>query len=121
MITQGVRSSAEVMSGSDLAREPDLPVPAQRALTFSLLFSAFRCTVQYILLPLILPWVGLAAAVPEWLLAILGVLALAALIKNARLVWRMRHARRWNYMAVATIASAALLVFMAIDVNKLLN
>src|SRR5690242_3429311 len=30
---------------------PPLPAPAQRALTFGLLLSAFRCTVQYIVLP----------------------------------------------------------------------
>src|SRR5947209_1339368 len=46
------------------ALETPLPAAAQKALTFGLVLSAVRCTLQYVLLPFVLPWVGLAASIP---------------------------------------------------------
>src|SRR5581483_769328 len=88
-----------------------LPAPAQRALTFGLLLSALRCTVQYILLPVVLPWAGFAAAIPTWILLLLGIVAIGFLARNVRNLWMLHHARRWRYFALASIATAALLVF----------
>ena len=100
---------------------PPLPAQAQRALTFGLLVSAFRCTVQYVLLPFVLPWVGLTAAIPAWITLVLGALAIAALIRNVRTLWRMRHARRWSYLFLALMVGASLVIFSVVDARTLFH
>lgn len=101
--------------------EHPLPARAQRALTFGLLLSALRCTIQYVLLPFVLPWIGVASSIPPWVTLILGGLALASLIRNVRYLWRLHHARRWSYLMLAAIVAAALLVFMLVDLHNLLG
>lgn len=100
---------------------PPLPQRAQRALTFGILLSALRCTVQYILLPFVLPWIGIAASIPPWLTFTLGVLAIGALARNVRYLWRLGHARKWSYLFLALVIGGALLVFAAIDLHNLLG
>lgn len=100
---------------------PPLPLPAQRALTFALLLSAVRCTVQYVLIPFVLPWVGLAASVPPWLTLVLGGLAILSLVRNVALMWRLHHARRWSYLFLAVVMTGALLVFAVVDLHSLLH
>ena len=106
---------------SPLSPTPPLPAPAQRALTFGLLLSALRCTVQYIVLPFVLPWVGATAAIPRWLILVLGLLALGALARNVRALWRVRHARRWSYLLLALVVAASLLLFTVVDLRALLQ
>jgi hypothetical protein len=100
---------------------PPLPQPAQRALTFGILLSAVRCTVQYILLPFVLPWIGIATTIPPWLTFVLGALALGALARNVRYLWRLGHARKWSYLFLALVVGGALLVFAAVDLHTLLR
>ena len=98
-----------------------LPPSAQRAINFALLLSALRCTAQYIVLPFVLPWIGVAATIPPWVTLVLGALALASLARNVRVLWRTRHARRWSYLLVALSVAAALLLFTVVDVRALLH
>jgi ABC-type iron transport system FetAB permease component len=98
-----------------------LPEPAQRALTFGLLLSALRCTLQYVMIPFVLPWIGVTAAIPPWLTLALGLLALAAIARNVRYLWRMRHARRWSYVFLAAVVGGSLLVFTVVDLHALLH
>lgn len=111
--------SATVTAGSE-ASTP-LPAPAQRALNYALLLSALRCTMQYVMLPFVLPWIGVAATIPPWVTLALGALALGSLARNVRYLWRVRHARRWSYLVLASIMAAALLVFVTVDVRALLR
>src|SRR5947209_2579325 len=92
----GMRASAAAPSA-----DAPLPAPAQRALSFGLLLSAVRCSIQYVLLPFVLPWIGVTGAIPPWLTLALGTLAVAALARNLRTLWRLRHAQRWNYLFLA--------------------
>lgn len=103
------------------ALESPLPAPAQRALTFGLILSALRCTVQYVLLPFVLPWIGVAASIPPWITLVLGGLAIVSLTRNVRYLWRLHHARRWSYLALALIVTTALLLFMVMDLRNLLG
>jgi ABC-type iron transport system FetAB permease component len=106
-------------SSAQAVARPPLPAPAQNALTFALLLSAIRCTVQYVLLPFVLPWIGVAASVPPWVTLILGAVALASLARNVRRLWQTRHARRWSYLFVAGLVGAALVLFTVVDLRAL--
>jgi hypothetical protein len=90
-------------------------------MTFALLFSALRCTLQYVLLPFVLPWIGIAASVPPWLTLVLAGVALASLTRNGLILWRRRHARLRSYLAVASVVGTALVIFMVMDVRALLG
>ena len=118
-------SSARALAGaraeSRLGLDAPLPAPAQRALKFGLLLSALRCTVQYVVLPFVVPWIGVAASIPIWLTLALGAVALGALARNTRNLWRLRHARRWSYLMLAVIVGGSLLLFAVVDVHTLLH
>ncbi len=120
MVTEEIDVSPALPAGQSRV-PPALPAPAQRALTFALLLSALRCTVQYIVLPFVLPWIGVAASVPSWLTLALGALAIVFLVRNVRRLWKMRHARRWSYLLVAGVVAASLLLFMFVDLRTLLH
>jgi len=116
-----VPSAQGSVAGAHRAPESPLPAPAQRALTFGLLLSALRCTIQYVLLPFVLPWIGAAASIPPWVTLVLGGVALASLARNVRYLWRLHHARRWSYLALASIVAMALVLFMAMDLRTYLG
>ncbi|HEU5424242.1 MAG TPA: hypothetical protein VFU72_11920 [Nitrolancea sp.] len=99
---------------------PAVPPPVERAVTFALLVSAFRCTVQYVLLPFVVPWVGVAT-LPPWFTLALTLLAGGMLGRNARALWRLRHAQRWTYLLFGVALVGALLLFIAVDLRALLT
>jgi hypothetical protein len=112
-------SPGGVTAGGRVHSAP-LPAPAQRALTFGLMISALRCTVQYVVLPFVLPWIGVARTLPIWATVILSLVALAALVRNVRYLWRLRHARRWSYLFISGAVVASLVLFMVVDLHSLL-
>ena len=120
MVTEEIDVPPALPAGR-LGVPPALPAPAQRALTFALLLSALRCTVQYIVLPFVLPWIGVAASIPSWLTLALGALAIVFLLRNVRCLWKARHARRWSYLLVAGVVAASLLLFVFVDLRTLLH
>jgi hypothetical protein len=108
------------MAEAPLAPHPPLPAPAQRALTFGLLLSALRCTTQYVVLPFVLPWIGVTTSIPPWITLALGALALGSVTRNVRYLWRLRHPRRWSYLVLALVVIVSLLLFTAVDLRALL-
>ena len=98
-----------------------MPAPVERAFTFAILLSALRCTVQYVILPFVLPWIGVVAEVPAWVTLALSLLAFFSLARSVRILWRMRHAQRWNYLILAFVVLAALLLFVFVDARRLIG
>jgi hypothetical protein len=84
------------------------------------MISALRCTVQYVVLPFGLPWIGVARTLPIWATVILSLVALTALVRNVRYLWRLRHARRWSYLFISGAVVASLVLFMVVDLHSLL-
>ena len=123
MSVQVMRNESKVPKVHHARRAPEtpLPAPAQRALTFGLLLSALRCTVQYVLLPFVLPWIGVAASIPPRVTLVLGGLALASLTRNVRSLWRLHHARLWSYLALAFGVAVALVLFMVMDLRNIVG
>ncbi|HEX6506372.1 MAG TPA: hypothetical protein VF221_01960 [Chloroflexota bacterium] len=116
-----VGSPLGMMAEAPLAPDPPLPARSRRALTFGLLLSALRCTAQYVVLPFVLPWIGVTTTIPPWVTLGLGALALGSLARNVRYLWRLHHPRRWSYIVIAVIVAAALLVFTVVDLHALLH
>jgi hypothetical protein len=111
-------------SATSQAAQPELttlPPGADRGFTFAILLSALRCTAQYVLLPFVLPWLGVAASIPPWLTLALSAIALISLTRNLRYLWRMRYSRRWSYLGLALVVGIGLLIFVGVDLSALLR
>ena len=94
---------------------------AERAFGFSLIFSGVRCILQYVVLPFVLPIIGLTtdAAVPLTL-AINGV-ALIAVLYSLRRFWQINYKHKWQYLPVALTAVLILGAYIVLDIHALLG
>ncbi len=92
---------------------------AERAFGFSLVFSAVRCILQYVVLPFVLPLVGIAgdAAVPVMLA--INVVAVVAILFSIRRLWRINYKHKWSYLGVGLTALAILTAFLVYDLAGL--
>jgi hypothetical protein len=100
------------------------PTPAQvrgsdRVMGGYILFVAVRCTLQYILLPFVLPLIGLNNAISIALSALIDVFALGMIVYNIRRLWNTSW--RWRYVALSVIMVSILAVFLVKDFNFFLS
>lgn len=106
-----------------LLRIPDGPPAAegaaQRAFSTSILVSATRCLLTYIVLPFVAPALGLAAGVGPAIGIPIGVVAIGCNILTIRRFWAADHRWRWAYTAIALTVIALLLVLMVEDILDL--
>jgi hypothetical protein len=106
-----------------LLRIPDgPPAPegaAQRAFSTSILVSATRCLMTYIVLPFVAPALGLAAGVGPAIGIPIGILAIGCNILTIRRFWAADHRWRWAYTAIALTVIALLLILMVEDILDL--
>ena len=91
----------------------------QRVLTRSVMVVALRCTLQYILLPFVLPLIGLSGAVSVWLGMALELFALGMMAFNVRRLWNTSW--RWRYIGLSTLTGTFLLIMLYIDIATLLK
>ncbi|GIV83234.1 MAG: hypothetical protein KatS3mg052_0241 [Candidatus Roseilinea sp.] len=83
---------------------PVLPPEAQvragdRLFGGSLAFVALRCTLRYIVLPFLLPLVGLASTLSATIALVVDAIALITIALNVRRLWHTNW--RWRYMGLA--------------------
>lgn len=106
------------MATIDETREETEIQRGQRALRFPLVWVAIRCTLQYILLPFVLPFFGLGGRFSIWVSAALEVVALAMVTYNVRRLWNTSW--RWRYLALSAVTLSAIGLFLFLDVRALL-
>ena len=94
-------------------------IGATRAFNVSVLISGVRCTLAYVVLPFLLPVLGLAPGVGPILGVPIGVIAIAANAVSIRRFWRVRHPWRRPVTAVHIAVIALLVVMLVIDVSAL--
>lgn len=94
---------------------------ARQLVEKSLLISMARCLLTYILLPFVVPVLGLAAGVAPAIGVIVGVVAIVANLASVRRFWRADHRYRWHYTALATVIVVALMWLVVVDVVELLG
>ena len=92
---------------------------AENVLTLSLMFSGLRCILQYVLLPFLLPIVGVAADAAAPILLLINLIAMASIFFSLRRFWTIGYKHRWGYLAVALTALTLLLAFTLHDLMKL--
>jgi hypothetical protein len=94
---------------------------AQRAFSTSVLVSAVRCTLTYLVLPFVAPALGLAAGVGPAVGIPIGAVAVGSNVMTIRRFWAADHRWRWAYTALALTVIALLFVLMVVDVVSLVG
>lgn len=94
---------------------------AQAAFRTSILVSTVRCLLTYIVLPFVVPAVGLAAGVGPVISLAISAVAIFFLVGSMRRFWRVHHRKRWHYTTLALIVGALLVVGSVLDVVNLIS
>lgn len=79
---------------------------AQKAFQTSVAVAAVRCLIMYILLPFVLPAIGIAAGVGPWIGLPIAIAAIVAVTMSIRRFWRADHSKRWHYTVIGTVVIA---------------
>ena len=92
---------------------------SDRILGGSMVFVAVRCTIQYVILPFVLPLFGLSNAVSVVLSTILEVFALGMIIYNLVRLWGTGW--RWRYLALSVVMAGLIGTFLYFDIQHWLG
>lgn len=102
--------------------QPHLPETELRsAFSRSILVSAARCTLTYLVIPFLIPVLGVAGDLAPWIGVPLGTLAIVFNVKSIRRFWRADHRWRWGYTAISATVICLLVYLVAADLIELLT
>jgi hypothetical protein len=123
--TTGDRSKAD-QAMRRLLRVPEekKPIPesaTHRIFGTSILLSATRCLLSYIVLPILLPVLGLAKGVGPLIGIPVGVLALTFDVLGIRRFWLADHHQKWLFSAVYAVVGAMVLTLLIVDIVDLIG
>ncbi len=77
----------------------------------SILLSAVRCMLTYVLLPALAPVVDLTGAVGPVVGLVIGAVSSVAIVASMRRFWRADHRLRWAY----TVVGGGILILLAVQ------
>lgn len=97
------------------------PDDATRVFSTSILISAVRCTLAYVLFPWVLPAVGIAGGVGPGIGLAVGIVAIGFNVASIRRFHRSNHAWKWPITALNATVIGLLVILAAIDVGDLLG
>lgn len=92
---------------------------AHRAFRVSVVVSAVRCLITYVLIPVVVPLLSLSG----WVAAPVGIALCALAVVNGvvsvRRFWRADHPQRWMYTAFIGVVFVILAVALVTDLTRL--
>ncbi|MEL6892383.1 MAG: hypothetical protein AAFP84_12350 [Actinomycetota bacterium] len=94
---------------------------ARSAFQKSLAYTTCRCLLMYIILPFVLPAVGIAQGVGPLIAIPVGVLAIVSIVYSIRRFWRADHSKRWHYTVFGTVIIGFLVYLTIADTIDLLR
>ncbi len=87
-----------------------------RIFSASIFLSALRCLLSYIVLPFVLPAIGLARGVGPAIGIPIGVLALTFDFLGIRRFWMADHRQRWAFTALYAVVGTMVFVLLVVDI-----
>lgn len=87
----------------------------------SILLSATRCLLSYIVLPILLPLLGLAKGVGPIVGIPVGVLALTFDVLGIRRFWLADHHQKWMFSALYAVVGAMVFTLLVVDIVDVLR
>jgi hypothetical protein len=119
------RSKADMVVRSVLRiRERPAGVSAKSAYAAfqrSMMISAIRCTLTYVVFPFVVPAVGFATGVGPILGIVIGLVAMTCDVFTIRRFFAIDHKWRWHFSAVALTVICFLAVLMVQDIAHLVT
>ena len=94
---------------------------ARSAFQKSLAYTTCRCLLMYIILPFVLPAVGIAQGVGPYIAIPVGVVAIVSIVYSIRRFWRADHSKRWHYTVFGTVIIGFLIYLTIADTIDLLS
>lgn len=126
----GAGHARSVRSPADLAmrrllRIPDGPssadeASAHRLFSASILISAFRCLLGYVVLPILTPVLGVAAGAAPAIGLPIGIVALVFDVRGIRRFWLADHRWRWQITALYAAVMVLVTIFVVSDISHLI-
>lgn len=107
----------------DLSLEaaPEGTVKPERAFNLSIVVSAVRCTLTYVILPFVTPLIGLAPGVGPTIGITVGTVAIAANVYSLRRFWTTGHRWRRPITVLHVGVIGLLVVLIAVDIRQLVS
>lgn len=119
------RSLADQRMRRLLRIDPHAPkvslMQANRAFERSVTISAVRCITTYLLLPFVLPLIGLSGAVGPFVSIALSVVSVIFITISARRFFGSDHPWRWVHAVIGAIILVVLAVASVFDVLNIVN
>ena len=112
--TSDVPATPEVVIGEASGR-------AERAFSLSLMVSAVRCILAYVVLPFVTPFIGLASGVGPVVGIGIALVALGANAISLRRFWRLRHPWLKPVAVLHFSVMTLLVVLISADISKLVS
>jgi hypothetical protein len=112
---------------SELTQNPDLTVTeddemdtrrATSVVGTSIVFVAIRCTLQYVVLPFVLPFLGLTGTVSAYISLAIELFALGMIAYNVHRLWNTSW--RWRYLVWSLLMVFIIIVFIVSDIRMLM-
>ena len=94
---------------------------AQRVFSVSITLSALRCTLSYVVLPILAPLVGVATSIGPYVGIPVAVLALVFDAKGIRRFWLANHRLRWQMTFVYLAVMGLVTVLLVDNIYQLLH
>lgn len=94
---------------------------ARSAFQKSLAYTTCRCLLMYIILPFVLPIVGIAQGVGPYIAIPVGIVAIVSIVYSIRRFWRADHSKRWHYTIFGTVIIGFLIYLTIKDTIELFN
>lgn len=108
-----------------LLRVPDVPKQeigdAHKAFRTSLVVSAIRCLVTYLVVPIAVPLVSFAGVFAAPIGIVLCVVAVVNGIHSVRRFWNSDHRMKWVYTWFIAFVFLVLAVALHADINRLIG
>ncbi len=91
----------------------------ERLFSQSILISATRCTLTYVIFPFIFPIIGVTSGIGSTIGLIIGTIAIIANVFSIRRFHRADHKYKWPVSALNASIIVLLIVLVVIDANDL--
>ena len=101
--------------------DPSALLGAQSAMSKSIFVSALRCTITYLVIPLLGSTIAVLDAFSAPLSIVLCLFAGFMSIRSMRRFWIANHPKRWAYTIFASVVLVALTVGIVVDVLRIIN
>ncbi len=116
-----MNADVELKPGDDSVDANLVNATPERSLHWSIVVSAVRCTLTYVILPFVAPFIGLAPGVGPFIGIPLALVALVANVVSIRRFWSNDHRWKWPVSALNVGIIVLLVVLLAIDINNILT